>query len=446
VTPFRVVVVGGGFSGVATTVALLRHRPHARPLALTILERSGSVGPGVAYSTPDRRHLLNVPAERMSALPDRPDHFAAWAAARGASERYLPRALYGDYLQSTLAAAERAAPPGTVRHVTDEAVRLVPGPMPGDATIVTRAGMRLPADAVVLATGVARPATARLEAMAGHPAYVADPWDHDRVARLAGACRVLVVGTGLTTVDVALTLAGGPEIVAVSRHGLMPAAHAVCDPPTAPPAVRPGECTTADALAARVETAARSADWRAVVDGLRPVTQALWRGLPDAEQRRFVEHHSRRWETVRSRMAPAVAEEIAALRARGALRVLAAGIERIQPLPGDRLAVTLSDGRRLEVDGIVNATGPAWDPRAGDSVLLHALLADGLAAPGPVGLGLRTGPDGRLAGSDVFALGALRRGELWESVAVPELREQAAGVAEEIRDRAAEDSRVAVAI
>jgi uncharacterized NAD(P)/FAD-binding protein YdhS len=298
----------------------------------------------------------------------------------------------------------------------------------------------------VLATGVSRPAAPRLGAAAGHPAYVGDPWDHARVARLAGARRVLVAGTGLTTVDVALTLAGGPEIVAVSRHGLVPAAHADRDPPTAVPAVRPGDCVTADALAERVEAAAREAERRAVVDGLRPVTQAIWRGLPAAEQQRFVERHSRRWEIVRSRMAPAVAEQIAALRARGALRVLAARIERAEPLPGERLAVTLSGGRRLEVDGLVNATGPAWDPREGDSALLHALLADGLATPGPVGLGLRTEADGRLPGTEVFALGALRRGELWESVAVPELREQAAAVAAAIRARATERSPLAVAI
>jgi uncharacterized NAD(P)/FAD-binding protein YdhS len=257
---------------------------------------------------------------------------------------------------------------------------------------------------------------------------------------------VLVAGTGLTTVDIALTLSGGPEIVAVSRHGLLPAAHAPCDPPPGPPAVHPGECATADALAQRVEAAARAGDWRAVVDGLRPVTQAIWRSLPEPERQRFVERHSRRWETVRSRMAPAVAERIVALRAAGALRVLAARIERVEPLRGDRLAVGLGDGRRLEVDGVINATGPAWDCRESDSPLVRALLADGLATPGPVGLGLRTDADGRLAGTDVFTLGALRRGELWESVAVPELREQAAAIADAIRIRAAERSPLAVAI
>ncbi len=429
----KVVIVGGGFSGALTATGLLRD---AR-LDVTIVERGEApIGRGVAYATPDPRHLLNVPAERMGALPGRPGDFGAWAAGRGIEGRYLPRQIYGDYVEATLADAERAGP-GRLRRVRDEAVRIAGG------VVVTRSGRRLEADAIVLATGVSRPPVlAAIAAVADHPAYVGDPWDHAQIARLHSARRVLMIGTGLTTVDVALTLAGGPEIVAVSRHGLLPAPHAITDAPCPPAVVQPGECATADELAARVTAAATAGDWRAVVDGLRPVTQAIWRALPAAEQERFVREHSRRWETVRSRMAPAVADRIADLRARGALRVEAARIEHAEP-QGERLAVTLG-GRTLVVDAVINGTGPAWDPREGDSDLVRALLADGLAAPGPLGLGLRTEADGRLPGTAIYTLGALRRGELWESVAVPELREQAAAVAAAIRVAGASPLAVAI--
>jgi uncharacterized NAD(P)/FAD-binding protein YdhS len=104
---------------------------------------------------------------------------------------------------------------------------------------------------------------------------------------------------------------------------------------------------------------------------------------------------------------------------------------------GDRLAVRLG-GEERTFDAVVNATGPAWDCRLADSALLRGLLDRGQAAPGPAGLGLATAADGALvdaggrASERLFTLGALRRGELWETIAVPELRTQAAALAERL--------------
>jgi uncharacterized NAD(P)/FAD-binding protein YdhS len=445
--PYRVVIVGGGFAGTATAIALLRGWTAPRPLRLTLLERSADFGRGVAYATPDPQHLLNVRAGRMSAVAGRPDDLVEWAGAT--ADSFLPRGLYGDYLRATLVAARREAPAGTVRQIADEAIRVVGG---APATVLTRDGERHLADAVVVAVGISRPQPpSGATAVTCHPAYVADPWDHARVAALAGAGEGLIIGTGLTMVDVALTLStdpAGPPITAVSRHGLVPRAHRPDPSPHVPPAVVPGECRTADELAARVEEAARGGDWRATVDGLRPVTQELWRALPDAEKRRFAAHHARRWEVLRSRMAPQVAARIRELMAAGRLRVISGHVDGIEPLSHDRLAVTIRAGgvtpeRRIVVGGVINSAGPAWDMRRGDSALVHALLDDGLAAPGPVGLGLRTAPDGTLldgrgrAQSAILTLGALRRGELWETVSVPELREQAAAIAAALGSRAA---------
>jgi uncharacterized NAD(P)/FAD-binding protein YdhS len=414
--PLRVVVVGGGFCGTATTVALLRAR---RPLAITLVERSGEPGRGVAYSTPDARHLLNVCAGNMSAIADRPRDFVHWAGAEASA--FLPRRVYGDYLRDVLARHDR----GRVRHIRDEAVRIE------GTAVVTARGARLGADVVVLATGISPPS-----AVPGpdHPAYVADPWDHDAIAALADREHVVVVGTGLTMVDVALTLSSGTtRITAVSRHGELPRCHRTGLPGPGEPAAEPGRHATADALAAHVEARARTGEWRTTVDSLRPVTQALWRALPLAEKQRFVERHARRWEVHRSRMAPEVAARVRELRATGRLRILAAPVDGLDP-DGDRIAVRAGE-RRLLAGGVVNATGPAWDCRRGSNALVRSLLASGAASPGPVGLGLRTDPGGALldraghASRSVFTLGALRRGELWETVAVPELREQAAALA-----------------
>jgi len=455
----RIVIVGGGFSGAATAAALLRRCEAG--LEITLIERSGTFGRGVAYSTPRPEHLLNVPAGRMSALPDQPGHFLAWARAAGhaAGEHdFVPRALYGDYVQSVLAEAERAAPAGALRRISGEVSAIAPRPAGEDATgpraapdsertgaLVSVAGERLEADAVVLALGVSRPAPPPFAApVADHAGYVADPWDARAIAGLAERRSVLVLGTGMTMVDVVLTLGGGPGITAVSRRGELPRAHRVEPEAKLPgPVVEAGPGLTADALASAVEAAAREAgrDWRGVIDSLRPVTPALWRSLAPREQARFARLYGRRWEVHRSRTAPAVAARIAELRAAGALRVEAAEVRSLRPAADGRIACEVSQesGKRtLVTDAVVNAAGPAWDCRRGEHALLRDLIARGLAAPGPLGLGLRTADDGALidaAGlpSEVlFTLGALRRGELWESVAVPELAAQACALAERV--------------
>jgi uncharacterized NAD(P)/FAD-binding protein YdhS len=256
------------------------------------------------------------------------------------------------------------------------------------------------------------------------------------VTALGGAERVVVLGTGLTMIDVALTLsgAGGPGILAISTHGELPRVHAVHPGEPGDPAARPGEFTTADALVAHVEARAReAADWRLVIDSLRPVTQELWHRLPPAEKEAFFVRHQRRWEVHRSRIAPQIGARLHELQEAGRLRVRAATIASARPA-GDRIALRLGDEKVL-ADGMVNAIGPAWDCRRGDNVLLRRLLEDGDATPGPVGLGLSTTADGTVVGRDgrpsrhLVTLGSLRRGELWETIAVPELRTQAAELA-----------------
>jgi uncharacterized NAD(P)/FAD-binding protein YdhS len=429
--PLRVVVVGAGFAGTAVTVAVLRRL--AEP-AIALVERSGSYGRGIAYSTPDPQHLLNVPAGSMSALADEPEHLLEWAAGRGLavdSGDYLPRALYGEYLEDVLAAADG----GRVRRVTGEAMRIDGG------DVVLAGGERLSADVVVLAVGLgAPPVLPALAAIEGHPGYVADPWDFAAVTALAARERVVVVGTGLTMIDVALTLsaAGGPELLAISTHGELPRVHAAESAQTGEPVARPGDFDTADALAAHIEARARAAaDWRLVIDSLRPVTQELWRRLPLAEKEAFFVRHQRRWEVHRSRIAPEIGARLSELRDSGRLRVTAATVASARPVGGERIALRLG-GEELLVDGVVNAIGPAWDCRRGDNALLRHLLATGAATPGPVGLGLGTTADGTVLGRDgrpsehLVTLGSLRRGELWETIAVPELRTQAAELAERL--------------
>ena len=187
----------------------------------------------------DRRHLLNVPAGGMSALPDQPGHLVDWLRAHGHPDAtpadFVPRADYGSYLQDTLAEALRGAPAVTLEHRCQR-VRHA-RPVPGGVHLALADGSVLTADAMVLAPGIFAPGTAWApDALATSDRFVADPWAPgalDAARHVDGD--VLLVGTGLTMVDVALTLARpGRTLHAVSRRGRVPAAHTTKAKPPAP--------------------------------------------------------------------------------------------------------------------------------------------------------------------------------------------------------------------
>jgi uncharacterized NAD(P)/FAD-binding protein YdhS len=284
--------------------------------------------------------------------------------------------------------------------------------------------------------------------LAGDPRYVADPWADWALQRPFGG-QVLLIGSGLTAVDVALTLsARRPDvrIVAVSRHGLRPLAHRAGGAPSDPPAVtalRP-HSTLGLLRTVRAEvalTAARGGDWRDVVNRLRPVTQELWQALPHTERHRFVHRLARFWEVHRHRLAPQVGAAVERLEREGRLAFAAGRITDLAPATdGVRVRVILPGGgeRELDVGLVVNCTG------AGSTVVRDPLLgrmeATGLCAPGPLGLGIATLATGEVLDRDgrptgLFALGPLRRGELWETTAIPEIRAQAFALAEELAAR-----------
>lgn len=405
-----VAVVGGGCSGVLVTRELLRGGDDDVELI-----EPGEPGGGVAYGYPRPWHLLNSRAGAMSADPDDPGHFVRWAGTT--AEAFRPRAEYGRYLRSVLAEADRAHP-GRLRVRRARVAALDP-----DGTVALDDGHALRADHVVLATGGPAAAPQRI----AHPGYVADPWRPGALESLPGDRPVLLVGTGLTAVDVALTLTAGGHrtapVVAVSRRGLLPLTHTAGATPPAVPVL--DDCATLRDVVRAVRAAAgEAADWRPIVDGMRPLLDRLWGALTPAEQEAFLRHLARPWECHRHRMAPAVAARVGELRAAGLLEVRAGGVAA---WPG------LAD-----FAAVVNCAGPGRLPGAAGP-LVGGLLAAGLARVGPHGLGLEIDGAGRLVGAGgrahdrLWVIGALRRGAQRETTAVPELRAQARRLAADLR-------------
>jgi uncharacterized NAD(P)/FAD-binding protein YdhS len=412
-----VTVVGGGASGVLVAHQLLRQA--TTPIRVIVVEPRAELGRGVAYGTSNPLHLLDVRAGCMGAEPDVPGGFVDWARQHDITDgqAFLPRARYGDYLRLLL---------GPVDHVRAEAVDVLPTGRGVDVVLAN--GSVVAGDRVVLAPGPSPqqwPAPLR----ANGRRWISDPWAPGALTGLRPDAPVLLVGTGLTAVDVALSLeaAGHGEIVAVSRHGLLPLAHSARPLPVSglePPI----DASPRRLLAWARESASVTGDWRPVVDALRPLADELWAGLDEAGRRQLHSHLHRRWETVRHRMAPSVAARVRQLQASGRLSVLGGGVRSARnALRGVEVRLP---GRSLRVGAVVNCTGAQPDVRWTNNHLVRELLATRVVRPGPLGLGLATTVDGCIPGTDgrVWLVGPLRRGDRWETTAIPEIRAQAAAL------------------
>jgi len=447
-----VVIVGGGAAGTLTAVHLLRA---GAPGPLVLVEREDRLARGVAYSTTFPQHLMNVVAGNLGGISGRPDHLVEWLASRGeAVDRgdFVPRVTFGCYLSALLAEAA-AASPGVLETVRASVVDIA---REDDlARIALAEGRSLGAARVVLATGT--PAFRDAAVAGGWPRdssrYVRDPWAPGALGRLAPGGDVLLVGTGLTMVDVALRLVAerpGVRLVGLSRTGLLPIPHrwpqGPIDTGYQPPPAGTSLTEQARAFRAAVRAAGTmGGDARDVVDAMRPYTQAIWKGFSATEQRRALRAYTRVWAINRNRMAPVAWEWIGELRRQGVLTIVAGTpVAVTETAAGLDVAVRhrgATDSVVMRFDAAVNCIGPGDSPFGDGDPLYDQLHGRGLARQHPLGLGLDTTDGGAVRNAAGAAqpwlstLGWMRRGELWESVAIPELRDQAAEIAERVVSR-----------
>lgn len=445
-------IVGAGAAGTLVAIHLLRELRAAGSSAEMVLIDPAECGRGVAFATPDPRHLLNVTAGRMSALPDEPHHFLGWARRQAdprmreiAPDDFLPRRTYGAYLRDTLDHEIIDSARVRLLRRRERAVALEPGSrtdLHPHYRVALADGTSVVVDHVVLAQGVFAPGVAWAPpALIASDRFVADPWATGALTAIDGAGDVLLVGTGLTMVDVAMSLArDGRVLHAVSRRGRLPKAHGHHRPVAVEPTDLPGDQDIRSLRRAVVDhvraTVRTHGDWRPAIDGMRPYTARLWSSLCDDCRGEFLRTDAVLWDTHRHRMPPSTAASVASMRQEGALTVGPAQVVAVDDV-GGALLVHLSDGTSRQVAHVVNCTGPQCEVARSRDPLLTSLLAAGHACAGPLGMGLATDDEGRVRAADgavgaLWTLGALRRGELWESSAIPEIRSQARAIARAI--------------
>lgn len=454
-----VLVIGAGFCGVATTVQLLRRAPPGSKLRIIVLNRSSAMARGIAYGTNSVSHLLNVPAGNMSALPEDPESFLRFCVEQDSTTTagtFVQRSRYGDYLGALLRAAEQHALPGiTVERVVGQACNLELAEGASRARVRLANGMVIEADRVVLAAGNYAPADPPVldRAFYRSARYVRDPWSADAMSKIPDDMPVLLIGTGLTALDVCLSLAEqgqrGP-FICVSRRGQMPQAHrpGLAAPPSGdlPPSLLDGLPRVRRYLREVRRHIARRAsagvDWRNIIASLRPVTPKIWESLDLSERRRFLRHLQVFWDTHRHRAAPGPYQRFFDLVADGGIEAIGGRIVELAESDGGVRVIVRrrGSGERVirTVGAVVNCTGPNSDIAAVGDPLLDCLQATGLARPDPLRLGIDVderlallGADGR-ASQVLYYIGPMLKAKYWEATAVPELRQHASALADRL--------------
>jgi uncharacterized NAD(P)/FAD-binding protein YdhS len=438
------VIVGAGFSGTVLAANLLRHPP-SEGADIVLVERSGAMGRGVAYAAHEFPYLLNVPAARSSAVSREPLQFLHFAQARvpnADGEDFLPRALYGEYLQELLFSAERDAPPNVrLRRVHGEATGILQ--TDGAAPLAAQFADRAPilGDVVILALGnPPAPLPPWAVALRGHAAFRQDP--RDLPETLAADQSVLIAGNGLTMADAASVLSRHPDRIpmlhTISRRGLIPRTqtefHADAMRGSGETLLASTHSLTKLLRACRDlarEVESLGGDWREAVAFIRNLVPALWRALPQTERRRFVRHLQVHWDTYRHRLPPQLSERIEHLRRSGKLQIHAGRIQDVTAVPGGLRVSWRPRGsratREMTVAMVVNATGPNYNIERSADPLMNSLRSAGLISSDALNLGLRSArfgacvdPQGRVS-TQLYYLGPLLRAEHLDVTAAAEL-------------------------
>lgn len=461
--PIRVAIIGGGFSGVATAIHLLR-RTHPRGLELWLVEKTEKLAGGLAYGSERATDLLNVPAERMSVLDSEPDHFAEWLRRsiglnRQEEVHFVPRTLYRRYLNETLQAAAATWPSrNRLRRCLGEVIALHRAVDSNQWRLELSDGSELLVDAAVLAIGwqgnrTIPQFTADVQAA---PGFVSNSWQPHSLEQIDPRHQVLIVGTGLSMFDSVLALlAKGHrgKILAVSRRGLLPQPHAPNGTHHLAPELIDWLTTPASGrLAAKLKRLREeirtqrpaNRSWRALLAALRPLTPQIWQTWSAAEKSRFQRHYATLWDIHRHRSAPQSWSRIQESIDAGQLSVLAARIQSILVVPDGFEVRWLPRGASKTAEykatfpAVVNCLGPTSSLADSKQRLVQQMLSAQLIAPDSSGLGIDCTDElqvisargNRLSG--LFVVGPLLRGKLGEATAVPELRQHASLVASQV--------------
>eukprot|EP01060_Flectonema_neradi_P009482 TRINITY_DN16747_c0_g1_i1.p1 TRINITY_DN16747_c0_g1~~TRINITY_DN16747_c0_g1_i1.p1 ORF type:complete len:520 (+),score=105.67 TRINITY_DN16747_c0_g1_i1:88-1560(+) len=483
-TTIRVGIIGSGVSGALTCVELMKNLKPDEKMVITVFEKEGErkLWAGVAYGTPAPWHLINIPSCAMSAREDEPDHLLQWLEKKrnaneidskwGTSKMHIPRGMWGEYLSDLVKhTIDECKANCEMKTVHEEVINFA------DGIIKTKEGNQYPSDFTVLCSGNFSPSNLQFEGSEAFYSttkrYLQNPWKHlsDLSKVVASDKRVAIIGSRLTAVDVLLTLTktnhkGDTHII--SRKGLLPFANHSEDlappidisdvigfnvPDSTTDIIQDGkgrpdllgdDTQKVDALFERlinkcIELQQKGEIWQSALDSLRPFTNRIWMCMSTEQRQLFLVKWRDEFEIRRHRVAPGILEDLEEILSKSVHHK--GHLKSMKHVDGPESAVVIQvDDQEFEVDYVINCTGPQLDFRkVPPSELFQNLLLSGSITPEQTGIGLLVNTaTGQLLDSSLspnknfFAVGPVRKGSEWETIAVKDIRPQAKQVALQI--------------
>jgi uncharacterized NAD(P)/FAD-binding protein YdhS len=444
---FDVAVVGGGFSGACVAYHLLKNESAKTTVA--VFEPRTEIGAGIAYGDCSQRHILNVRAKGMSIDDTNPQMYNRWLEGRGVdnpANLFTHRHIYKQYVQETLAEQLKKSA-GKLSHIQSPIVSIKKNGAQ-DFILENAAGDIFCSKSVVLALGVL---LANSKSQSGPGAGLTSPWNPEAFVDVGSLKTLAVVGTGLSAVDIIVEAehAGFKgKYVVISRHAAFPRPHLEVPLSATPELVAWANSLVSRGSRLRVclrefrEKIESGSNWYQLIDALRAPTSTIWSQWSIREKRFFSKNLRWAWDIHRHQVPASTMGLISKLQSQ----------DRLELIKGRLLESAITEGGakikikpkgshvplEVTVDRAFDGMGLGTNIAKSDNPLIQQMLSDGLIAVDDVGLGLRSSPEGRIVSregsiiSNMFLMGSLRRGELWESTSVPELRVQGRIIAQEI--------------
>lgn len=436
-----IAIIGGGISGTLTVLQCLKQCHHS--LAILWFDSKNQFCKGLAYSTTDENHLLNVRANNMSVFRDEPDHFVNWLGVHHSSyssKDFVPRKIYGLYVQHTFESLQLTNPTVRIQTIAQEVT----------GVLQTKYGFEILSDQtykagkLILALGNFLPAHPRSisKDFISSENYVQNAFDSSLIEKALTHKDITIIGSGLTMIDVVVSLAHQHytgTIRVISPHGYIPQAHTEQPLPSIAPFIEANKTYRLSELLSLVKNQLKKAkeeqlNPHSVIDAMRPFLQNIWMNFSLDEKQQFLRHLRHKWGVARHRAPVQSIKLFNELKLSGRLILAKGRIYDIQRI-GDGFEVYFTDsknkGGKFRTSFLINCTGPEADYGRLTSPLVQQLFKNGLIDSDMLKYGLNAQKDGQIS-QNLYTLGPPLKGILWESVAVPEIRVQAREIASKI--------------
>ena len=439
----KIIIIGGGLSG-ALVAMQLAQTPGSYEI-LMIEKNPELLGRGVAYQYDFTHQPLNVVAGGMSLFPDKPLDFVNWLEdnhfkynhliEKVSPQEFIPRKIFGDYVLENLERVQQETV-GRLQIRIDEAISVLD--YGARKTVVLASGAALHADHVILALGNFPPADLFQH---DNPVqkdwrYCGSPWTDKVYSQISGNEDILLVGSGLTAVDIVLGLLlrnFKGKVTILSRRGRFPLPHDLSQQPfplTEPDIQHPRKMLLWIRKLIRNNP---TVSWSAILDGLRPYTKKIWLQWTLVEKKYFLQKIRAYWEIARHRIPEKSSVLLKGMINNGQLELkkgyiinataTTAGIEISYCSEGVEVSKTFHK--------VINCTGPESNYRKVRFPIISDLVGRGKVKTDELGLGIQCTPEGRIINAQdkietgLWCIGPMRKSVLWETTALRELREQA---------------------